>query len=64
MNKEIPLEEIPRPCPKCGSTSTMKVGDTWGRTYSIKCARCGHTGKRAANLAGAVKAWNAEARGL
>ena len=55
---EIPLEDLPKPCPRCQSTSHIVIGDTWGRQFGIKCSRCGYSGPRAGSRVAAIKAWN------
>ena len=62
MTKEILLEDVPGPCPKCGGINYTMASETrWPQVVWVKCLRygCLYEGPKAGNRVLAVKMWNA-----
>ena len=55
MAKEIVLEDVPKPCPKCGSKRYIIASHY---DVYIRCKDCGHKGPGAEKLDEAIRNWN------
>ena len=59
MAKEIVLEDVPKPCPKCGSKRYI-IASRYD--VFIRCKDCSHKGPGAEKLWQAIRNWNRQVK--